>query len=223
VAGPDRTIGCVVGWGSTMHEPGRVEMTSGGEFVLGNWGRGTDLPLGELAGILSRIVPARTTENILSDLFSKLIINSCITTLGVICGLYLGEMLAKRRVRDLFIEIIREAMGVARAMDLEVAPAAGGKLDYYKFLSGEVLSGFRRQLTIRLIGLKYRKLKSSSLQSLERGQKTEVDNYNGYISEKGKEFGVPTPVNDQLTLMVREIEDGKRPISPENFREIRIG
>jgi 2-dehydropantoate 2-reductase len=223
VAGPDRTIGCVVGWGGTMHESGRVEMTSGGEFVLGNWRRGTDLPLGELAGILSHIVPARTSENILSDLYSKLIINSCITTLGAICGLYLGEMLAKRKVRDLFIEIIREAMEVAGAMDLEVAPAAGGKLDYYRFLSAGILSGFRRQLTIRFIGLKYRKLKSSSLQSLERGKKTEVDNYNGYISDKGKEYGVATPVNDQLTRMVMEIENGKRPISPVNFREIRIG
>ena len=129
-------------------------------------------------------------------------------------------MLARKNVRNLFIEVIREAIHVADAMKLKVAPAAGGKLDYYQFLSPGLLSSFKRHLTIRVIGLKYKKLKSSSLQSLERGRKTEVDNYNGYISTKGSELGVTTPVNDQLTRIVREIEKGERSICPDNFREI---
>ncbi len=36
VVGRTRTIGCVVGWGATMHEPGELEMTSTGEFIVGN-------------------------------------------------------------------------------------------------------------------------------------------------------------------------------------------
>lgn len=221
IVGEERTIGCVVGWGGTMHEPGRVEMTSGGEFILGNWGREPDEQLERLAGILSYVVPTEVSGHIISDLYSKLIINSCITTLGAICGLYLGEMLARKHVRNLFIAIIAEAIRVADAMKLKVTPAAGGKLDYYEFLASGFMSDFKRHLTIRMIGMKYRKLKSSSLQSLERGRKTEVDNYNGYISAKGKEFGVQTLVNDQLTQLVREIEEGKRKISLENFREIK--
>ncbi|MFH0758139.1 MAG: 2-dehydropantoate 2-reductase [Bacteroidota bacterium] len=220
VVGEERTIGCVVGWGGTMHEPGRVEMTSGGEFILGNWNRGKDSELEKLAGILGHIVETRTTDEILPELYSKMIINACITTLGAVCGLYLGEMLARKRARNLFIEVIREAIEVAKAMDLKVAPAASGKLDFYDFLRPGLLSGLKRHLTIRVIGMKYRRLKSSSLQSLERGRKTEVDNYNGYISAKGREFRVATPVNDLLTSMVREIEEGKREITPDNFREI---
>jgi hypothetical protein len=54
-------------------------------------------------------------------------------------------------------------------MALRVAPAAGGKLDYYEFLKKGRFSDIKRHLTIRIIGMKYRKLKSSSLQSLERG------------------------------------------------------
>ncbi len=223
VVGQERTVGCVVGWGATMHEPGKVEMTSDGDFILGNWNRSVDNELKELVGILNPIVPARISEQILSDLYSKLIINSCITTLGAVCGLYLGEMLARKKVRNLFIEIIREAIRVADAMELKVATAAGGKLDYYKFLAPGLVSGFKRHLTIRVIGMKYKKIKSSSLQSLERGKKTEVDNYNGYISAKGKEYGVATPVNDQLTRIVNEIEKGERKISPDNFREINQG
>jgi len=222
IVGELRTIGCVVGFGGTMLEPGRVEMTSGGELVIGNWNRGPDHQLDELAMILSHVVETRVTGEIFQELYSKMIINSCITTLGVISGQSLGEMLVKRKARNIFIEIIREALAVAGAMDIKVPPGAAGKLDYYTFLAHGPFSGLKRHLTIRVIGMKYRKLKSSSLQSLKRGRKTEVYNYNGYISAKGKELGVATPVNEQLTRTVGEIEQGTRKIGPENFREFTM-
>ncbi len=220
VVGGNRTIGCVVGFGGTMHEPGRVEMTSGGELIIGNWKRERDEELEGLAHILDHVVETRVSGEIFQELYSKLIINACVTTLGAICGQYLGDMLANRNNRNLFIEVIREAVAVGNAMEIKIPPGAAGKLDYYKFLAPGILSGIKRHLTIRVIGMKYRKLRSSSLQSLERGRKTEVKNYNGYIASKGKELGVATPVNKQLTHMVEEIEQGKRQINPENFKEI---
>ncbi len=33
IVGRERTVGCVVGWGATMHKPGELEMTSSGEFI----------------------------------------------------------------------------------------------------------------------------------------------------------------------------------------------
>lgn len=222
VVGIKRTIGCVVGWGGTLHGPGKVEMTSGGECILGNWKRATDDELENLAGIMGHVIYTRISRIILSELYSKLIINSCITTLGVICGLYLGEILAKRKARLLIIQVIREAINVAWAMGISVAPGAKGKLDYHKFVEPGILSETRRHLTLRIIGRKYRKIKSSSLQSLERGKKTEVDNYNGFISAKGRKFHIPTPVNNQLTQMVHEIEAGKRKIGVANLKELRL-
>jgi len=220
VVGEHRTVGCVVGFGGTMHKPGKVEMTSGGELIIGNWNREHDKELKQLAEILSQVVKIRISNEIFQELYSKLIINACITTLGAVSGQYLGEMLAGRKNRTLFIEVIREAVAVGDAMEISIPPGAGGKLDYYKFLAPGPLSGLKRHLTIRIIGMKYPKLKSSSLQSLERGRKTEVDNYNGYIAAKGMELGVNTPVNKQLTDMVRELEAGTRKISPGNLKEI---
>jgi 2-dehydropantoate 2-reductase len=63
------------------------------------------------------------------------------------------------------------------------------------------------------VGVKYRRLKSSSLQSLERKRPTEVEWFNGYIGRRGRETGVPTPLNDRLTAMVHAIEAGTLPIS----------
>lgn len=220
VVGEERTVGCVVGFGASMLAAGKVEMTSGGELVLGNWKRERDQELEQLEVILGEVVNTRITDEILPELYSKLIINACVTTLGAVCGLYLGTMLAKRSTRSIFIEIIREAIKVADAMGIRVPPGASGKLNYYKFLAPGVLTEFKQHLTIRVIGIKYRKLKSSSLQSLERGRLTEVENYNGYIAAQGKALGVATPVNDQLTRMVQEIEEGQRKISPLNFNDL---
>ncbi len=222
VVGEKRTIGCVVGWGGTMHAPGKVEMTSGGECVLGNWNREQDEELERLSDIMENLIETRISNDILSELYSKMIINSCITTLGVCSGLYLGEIMKKRRARIIFIEIIREAIMVAGAMGIKVAPGARGKLDFYKFVAPGFLANFKTHLTIRVIGVKYRKLKSSSLQSLKRGRKTEVNNYNGYIASKGREFNIPTPVNEQLTRMVHEIEEGQREIGLSNFHDVQL-
>jgi len=110
---------------------------------------------------------------------------------------------------------------VAETMKIKVAPAGGGKLDYYKLLEGKgIPADLKRYLTIRIIGFKYRKIKSSSWQSLERGRRTEIDYLNGYICEKGKTLGVPTPLNDAVRTMVLEIENRKRPMSLKNLNEL---
>jgi len=220
VVGRHRVLGCVVGWGATMLAPAHIEMTSGGEFVIGSLEGNTDTRLPVVRELLSEIVPVEVSSNIRGALYSKLIINACITSLGAVSGLLLGEMLSRRPSRHLFIEIIREATSVARAMDLVVEPYAG-KLDYERFLHGDNFTHtIRRHLTVRLIGFKYRRLKSSALQSLERGKQTEIDYLNGYIADQGRRLGVPTPINDEITRMIKEIEGKERPITPANLDEL---
>jgi len=73
-----------------------------------------------------------------------------------------------------------------------------------------------------MVGLKYRKLKSSSLQSLQTGRATEIDFLNGYIVDKARENNVNTPVNNLLIRLVKEIEKGIRTISPDNFNNTSI-
>ncbi len=217
IVGSERVIGCTVGWGGTMHNPGDLEMTSDGEFVIGTLDPAADRHLDTAKRVMSAVVPVVVTDNILGALYSKLIINACITTLGAICGLYLGEMLKFKKVRAIFIEIIREAIAVANAMEVDVKPYAD-KLDYYKFIrKNGKFADWKRHLTIKIIGSKYKKLRSSSLQSLERGKKTEIDHLNGYIVRKGEAHDVPTPLNRKLVALVKEIEAFERDITPENF------
>ena len=215
VVGEDRTVGCVIGWGSTMLPDGTLNMTSEGDFVIG--GMLIEKDVSSLEEVLGLVMPVRISDNITADLYSKMVINSCITSTGVLSGLYLGEILKRRAARNIFISIIREAIAVADAMELKVKPF-GGKLDYYKLVNGNgIFSRLKQHLIIRVIGFKYRRLKSSSLQSLSRGKPTEVDYFNGYIAKKGSEKGVLTPVNKRIVEMIKEIETGKRKIDVSNL------
>ena len=47
---------------------------------------------------------------------------------------------------------------------------------------------------------------SSTAQDVARKKKTEIDALNGVIVRRGKELGVPTPVNFALTALVKLIE-----------------
>ena len=217
LVGTDRAVGCAVGWGATMQGPAVMELTSEGELVIGCRSAVGQARLPAVSQVLAPAFPVKISSDILADLYSKLIINSCITTLGAISGRTLGWMLARRAYRAWFIDIMREGMAAARAAGIRVPPYAG-RLDYDAFLRGDApLDGVRRHLFIRMMGVKYRRLKSSSLQSLERGRRTEVDSFNGYIVKTARAHGLSAPVNERLVRMVHEIEAGTRVISPSNF------
>lgn len=219
VVGRERIIGCVVGWGATHAGTASLEVTSPGEFIIGNWDQGADPGrLTPIKAMLDTVQLTRTTTNIIGELYAKLIINACINSLGVIAGETLGLLLAVGRIRRLFIEMMREAMAVAEAMGIRVEPAAGGKLNYYRLLEdGGKIKQLKRDLFIRIIGFKYRRIKSSSLQSLERGRPTEIDYLNGYICDKARAHGVPVPANDAVVTMVHQIQDGTRKLSLANL------
>lgn len=220
LAGADRAVGCVVGWGATLHGIADMELTSEGELVIGCRSPRGQARLAALRDLLSLAFATEISADILAALYSKLIINSCITTVGALTGRTLGWMLSRRPYRRLFIAIMREAMAVAHAARIAVPPYAG-RLDYDAFLRGAgVLANVRRHAVLCAMGMKYRRLKSSSLQSLERGRLTEVDSLNGYIARRARELGLPAPLNERLAAMVHEIEQGRRRIEPANMEGV---
>ena len=217
ILGPERIVGCVVNWGATMHSPGEIEMTAAGEFAIGYVKGAADARLYMLKDILKKIVPTEITDNIMGKKFYKLMFNSCFNPIGVISGLSMGGMFSRKKVRNIFSAISREAGAVAAGMGITPEPLSG-KFDYYRLLHGNgPANELAQRAAAAVIGLRYGRLKSSSLQSLERGRPTEIEHLNAYISRKGRERRIPTPVNDKIVEMVREIESGARPVCCDNM------
>ena len=219
IAGSDRIVGAVVGWGASINEEGNSEMTAKGEMLIGKLDGSDDPRLDNLVYVLNGLAPTYAVKNINDHIFSKLVINSSVTALGAISGQKIGALISNKKMRNLFILLMQEAIEVANKMNFEI-PDFANKINYYQLVKGTTIyHRLRRHALIQIIGYKYRKIKSSGLQSLERGEKTEIDSMNGYILNKGKELGLDLPINEILIQMVHEIEDGKRKISPDNFSE----
>jgi 2-dehydropantoate 2-reductase len=226
ILGRERVVGALVGWGATMHAPGVHEMTSRGELVVGELDGHVTPRVKRLKATLDAAALTTISTNIYGVLWSKLAINCVITTLGAVTGQLLGEMLQRRDIRRLALAITSEVVDVAEAHGVSLEPV-GGTLDLYRLYlpPDRRAGGFGLDLMIKhaimlFVGLKFRRLKSSMLQSLERGRRPEIDFMNGYVMERGQEKGVPTPVNAALTAMVREIEAGTRPTSPDNLESL---
>ena len=226
ILGRERVVGALVGWGATMHAPGVYEMTSRGEMVVGELGGRMTPRVQQVKATLDSVAPTTVSANIYGVLWSKLAINCVITPLGATTGQLLGQMLRRAALRRLALAITSEVVDVAEAHGIVLEPV-GGTLDIYRlYLPPERRTGgfgfdlLARHAIMCLVGLKFRRLKSSMLQSLERGRRTEIDYLNGYVVEQGRENGVPVPVNAALTALVREIETGARPIRPDNLKEL---
>lgn len=223
VLGRERVVGALVGWGATMHAPGVYEMTSRGELVVGELHGSVTPRVAQLQATLETAVPTTTSTNIYGVLWSKLAINCVITSLGAATGQLLGQMLWQAPVRRLGMTIASEVVDVAEAQGIVLEPV-GGTLDIYRLYlpperraAGSDLGILARHALLLAVGLKFRRLKSSMLQSIERGRPSEIDYMNGYVAERGKEKRVPTPANATIAALVREVDAGTRSMSPENL------
>jgi len=50
----------------------------------------------------------------------------------------------------------------------------------------------------------------STAQDTARGKHTEMDALNGYITRRGRELGVPTPLNHTLFALVKLLEENRK-------------
>ena len=178
--------------------------------------------LDKLKDMLDTVLPTTISDNITRQQYSKLIINSCINATAGITGKTLGVVIDDVRAGKLFLAITREGMRVAKAMGINV-PKYGKLLEYrlLMLMDNAPYNAICRLIVKLVAKIKYADVKPSTLQSLERGELTEIDIFNGYIAAKGAEYGVETPVNTKLTQMIHEIERGERPITPDNLDEFK--
>jgi 2-dehydropantoate 2-reductase len=57
----------------------------------------------------------------------------------------------------------------------------------------------------------------SMAQDIGKGRRTEIDFMNGYIVDKGRMLGIPTPSHEKLVDLVRKIERGEIEASPSHL------
>lgn len=228
VLGPERVIGCVVGWGATLLGPGASAKTSRGGFQIGRLAAGPDeLRLGAAARLLERAAPTKIVDNFRGVRWSKLAINCATSTLGAAGGDTLGNLLRHRFVRRLALEIWSELCAVAEKEGVRLAKVAGtldiGRLaisdeDRRHTVGSPGL--FLKHTVLWALALKFRRMRSSMAVAIERGRRPEIDWLNGEIARRGARHGIPTPLNTALVTLIHDIVARRRHPGVMTLREL---
>lgn len=178
-----RAVSGLTSWGATLVGPGEVRFAGRGDMVFGSiTGRTEDAE--KLAQVF-RIAGTncRVSSVIGPEIWMKAIVNACINPITALVRRENGCL------RDPgLLQIARSACDEA----VLVSRRAGVELP--------VDDPFGRVMGVVDLTSENR---SSMLQDIERGRRTEIDEINGSIVRKGEELGVPTPVNGTLWKLVR--------------------
>jgi len=220
VIGYTRTIGCVVTLGAALYEPGHVTRTtslSRPSFALGELNGMITPRIQELVKILTPAGPAHATANLWGDRWAKLTVNCMANALAGITGMNNAELRASADAFSVTVKIAGEALTVAQTLGVQVEPVGGIPAEaYLDAARGVGLEELRTQWVER--GRSIGTGRPSLLQDMMKGRRTEVDHLNGYVVRQGREVGVPTPMNEAIIEVTKQIERGERKQDPANLK-----
>ncbi len=212
LVGDERLLIGTVEWGATNLGPGRLAQTTRAPFVIGEPDGSDSERLAQLRAALETAAEVRVSHNIRGQVWSKLLLNSTWSGLGAASGLLYREVAEHPLGRRLAVEVWREGVTVGHAQELELQELVG--------ISPEDVASADREISDRAIDAMMAQLgptKASMLQDLERDVPCEVDVINGAVARRGREHGVPTPLNEGIVDLVHSYEDGSARPSPEAF------
>lgn len=212
LVGGGRLLIGTVEWGATNLGPGRLAQTTRAPFVIGEPDGSDSERLQRLKAVLATAAEVRVSHNIRGQVWSKLLINSTWSGLGVASGLLYHQIAEHPVGRRLAVEVWREGVAVGHAQGLELQELVGVPAEDFASTDADV-SNRAIDTMIGRLG----PTKASMLQDIERGVPCEVDVINGAVVERGREHGVPTPLNAGIVDLVHSYEDGSAGPSPEAF------
>ncbi len=132
---------------------------------------------------------AEYSENDRPNVWKKVIINSTVNTVCALLRLKIYEVAQDPYGMELFRGVVREACAIAEAKGVHFDPVEFENTHLKNFIQN--------------MGDYY---PSMAQDMLMNKRQTEIDVLNGMLSQYGRQYGIPTPVNDVLTTMVKAIQ-----------------
>ncbi len=169
--------------GAAVLGPGNIRVSGLKEVAVGST-VGQHGNAVRLSGLLAECgIPSRISASIIAEVWSKAVVNAAVNPITALVGLENGSILRDEGLREL-----------SRAVSMEAARAAEA--------SGVILGGdpFERVMEVVRATAGNR---SSMLQDVERGRRTEIDEINGALVRAGEARGLEMPVNRALWALVR--------------------
>jgi len=173
---------------ASVPEPGRVKHVGRGDLVVGPKNEKTE----RIATLFFRAnVTCRISENIEGELWTKLVWNCALNAVSALGRAKYGQIAGSADAWKVVEIAVYEVLAVAKAANIHPP----GLEDPKAALGGALK-----------IATQMAEALSSTAQDMNRGKLTEIDSLNGYVSRRGAELGVATPVNHALYALVKLAE-----------------
>lgn len=207
-------IGGVAMYAASFLAAGRVSVTTAGATYLGVGTAEPSVPARLTAAVLDAVMPTTATANFTGCQWTKLIVNQ-VNAMPAITGLNVQETIADARLRRIITAGMREAVRVGFAHHVRFGSIQGlSNAALRSFAAAPVWLGQQLPLLMR------RKMGAtpnpgSTLQSIRRGQASEIDYLNGAVVAAAAEADRPAPINAALVRLVHEVERTGAFLAPE--------
>jgi 2-dehydropantoate 2-reductase len=165
-----------------MMGPGHLKHHGRGELVVGPSAMTAEM----LEDLVKAGVPVYVSDNVLGELWAKLILNCAYNAISAIAKLPYGRLFESECARDLMRLVVRECLAVAQRESIT--------------LPGDSWQGVER-IAATMPGQF-----SSTAQDLMRERRSEIDHLNGYIVRRGRSLAIDTSANQALYSIVKLLE-----------------
>lgn len=208
-------VGGLALYAASFLSPGHVSVTTTANTYLGAGDGPPPAAAVEAARILDAAMPAFAIDNFTGAQWTKLIVNQ-INALPAITGLSAQEVLGDRRLRPVMTASLQEATRVGYARGIRYGSIQG--LDDRLL---RVVAHAPRWAAQAVPLLMKRRMGStpnpgSTLQSIRRGQLTEIDYLNGAVVDEARTAGIEAPINAAITALVHEVERTHTFLAPDD-------
>ncbi len=190
--GEEHAIGGTTAQGATLLGVGHVRHAGEGETTIGEIDGRITPRLEKLRDLMQECgITTNLTQNLDGLLWSKLIINVGINPLTALVRVRNGKLIEYEGARKVMRAAVEEAVEVADKMGIRLLfddPVAKVE-DVCRATAANI---------------------SSMLQDVLKARGTEVDYINGAVAAQAAELGIPAPVNEALTNLVKTIQSSYR-------------
>jgi 2-dehydropantoate 2-reductase len=181
----DKVLGGTTTYGANVIKPGVINFAGRGITYVGEDGHISEEALMIEEVLKSSGIECKAVSDISLKIWQKAVINAAINPLTAICQIRNGKIIEIPELWIIAEKIVEEGERVMSKLGMEVSNLS------------EI---------VREVALKTANNRSSMLQDIQRGKKTEIDYINGEIARKAEEVGVDATFNRILTLLVKGVE-----------------
>ncbi|MGV8850976.1 MAG: ketopantoate reductase family protein [Rhodoglobus sp.] len=206
-------IGGLATFASSFLSPGKIHVTAAGPSYLGVAGD-KDVPARFAAHILNEVMPTIAVPNFRGAQWTKLVINQ-VNALPAITGRSVQAVVTHAALRRVMTASMRETVRIGLAEGIRFETLQG--LSHRRLRLFARLPLWLGELLPRLMAKRMGRTPNpgSTLQSIRRGQPSEVDALNGAVVRAAVAATRAAPINTLMVELVHSVEERGSFFSPD--------